>query len=324
MTGWLLFPAGVTAMAFVIAVAISLCIEPLVRAAARFEPASRARLLGFVALVPVLAATAIALMGFLPTVLFDFGIVPDLCLDRQASDHLSCPMHPRTVGIGSVALLLAMAAGVVAIGALAYATVQLLRARRVLARLDALSEPEHTGVVRVVRSACPLALSSTWPRERIYVSRSVLEILDDAELDGLILHERAHLERRDTMRLLVARLAAHTLLPRARRRLLQALELAVEQACDQVAARRVGPVAVASALLKFSRAAAMPGAMRAPLVSAYDGADIAHRVHALVAAGAGAVPAPRLRVTRWWVAALVPTCWLLHELGEFVLRPLVG
>ena len=24
------------------------------------------------------------------------------------------------------------------------------------------------------------------------------------------------------------------------------------------------------------------------------------------------------------LAALVPACWLLHELGEFVLRPLVG
>lgn len=324
MTGWLLFPAGLTAMVLVIAVAISLCVEPIVRAAGRFEPASRARLLGFVALVPILVASAIAVMGFVPTLLFEFGIVPDLCLDRQASDHLSCPMHPRTVGIGSVALLLALAAGLVAVSATAYAAVQLLGARRVLARLDALSEPEHTGVVRVVRSACPLALSTTWPRERIYVSRSVLEILDESELDGLVLHERAHLERRDTMRLLIARLAAHALLPRARRRLLQALELAVEQACDRVAACRVGPVAVASALLKFSRAAAMPGAARVAMVSAYDGADIAHRVRALVAADGGALPLPRLRISRWWVAALVPACWLLHELGEFVLRPLVG
>jgi len=324
MTGWLLFPAVVTAMAFVMAVALSLCVERIVRAAGRFEPASRARLLGFVALVPMLAASAIAMMGLVPTLLYDVGIVPDLCLDRQASDHLSCPMHPYTVGIGSVALLLALAAGLVALGAVAYAAAQLLRARRVLARLDALSEPEYTGVVRVVRSACPVALSTTWPRERIYVSRSVLEVLDDTELDGLILHERAHLERRDSMRLLVARLATCTLLPRARRRLLQALELAVEQACDQVAARRVGPVAVASALLKFSRAAALPGAPRVPMVSAYDGADIARRVQALVAADGSAVPAPRLRVTRWWVVVLIPACWLLHELGEFVLRPLVG
>lgn len=322
MTGWLIFPATVTAVAFAMALALSLGVERIVRAVARFEPASRARLLGLVCLLPTLAALVITAMGFVPTLLFDLGVVHDWCLARQPADHLACPMHPQTVGIGTAVLALALAAaGVVAI-AFAHAMAQLVRARRVLARLDSLAEPGATGVVRVVRSDCAVALSTTWPRERIYVSRGVLAAMDAAELDGLLAHERAHIERRDTMRLLLVRLASLALLPRARRRLLAALELAIEQACDQVAARRVGPLSVASALVKFSRAAAGPAP--APLVSAYGGADIALRVQALVAARDGIEAAPVLRANPWLLAALVPACWLLHELGEFLLRPLVG
>lgn len=100
-------------------------------------------------------------MGFVPTLLFDLGFVHDWCLTRQPADHLACPMHPHTVGIGNAALMLALAAAGVVTGAFAHAMAQLMRARRVLARLDALAEPGAAGVVRVVRSECAVALSTT-------------------------------------------------------------------------------------------------------------------------------------------------------------------
>ena len=54
---------------------------------------------------------------------------------------------------------------------------------------------------------------------------------------------------------------------------------------------------------------------------AFDGCDVALRVRALLQPAAY-LPAPRVSLRLWAVAA-VPLAFVLHELGEFLLLPLV-
>jgi hypothetical protein len=116
---------------------------------------------------------------------------------------------------------------------------------------------------------------------------------------------------------------ASLLLPaRTRRRLLAALRTAIEQACDAEAARTTSPEAVASALVKFARAAgARPASVPAALQSYGDG-DVAARVTCLLdVMPTGRPPCGTVRTLL--LIVLVPACWVLHEAGEFLLKPLV-
>jgi beta-lactamase regulating signal transducer with metallopeptidase domain len=107
--------------------------------------------------------------------------------------------------------------------------------------------------VDVVATAEPFAVTHGLLRPRILLSTGLVEALDGAELTAVLVHERHHLQRRDPLRLLAARVLAGYgwYLP-----LLawwaQRLALRRELAADRAATTSTGVAAVAGALLKLA------------------------------------------------------------------------
>ena len=121
--------------------------------------------------------------------------------------------------------------------------------RRVAAALPVVGTREIGGrSVRVVPGAEPRAFCSGLLHPRVYVSAGALATLSAAELAAVVAHEGHHADRRDPLRILIARAIgdAYSLPALARRE--QAL---AELAADDAAVRRGGKAPLASALLAF-------------------------------------------------------------------------
>lgn len=95
----------------------------------------------------------------------------------------------------------------------------------------------------------------------VLVSRGLLSELDDAELDGVVAHELAHLFRGGNLRELLLWIVRALQAPSPAALVLsRGLFQVAEEACDALAARVTGrPAALASALLKSTPRDAVPG-----------------------------------------------------------------
>src|SRR5690606_1504516 len=131
--------------------------------------------------------------------------------------------------------------------------------------------------VLVVETDRPFAVAT---RSDALISRPLVEGLPSEELAAVVAHERAHLERRDAPRKPVVRPAAVAHVPSVRRALLADLDLAVEQACDERAALRVGRLEVARALIAVERLMQRRASLPA---LAFAGSNLVARVEALLA-----------------------------------------
>jgi beta-lactamase regulating signal transducer with metallopeptidase domain len=101
-------------------------------------------------------------------------------------------------------------------------------------------------------------VSGVW-RPRIFVSSTAWNLLDDLERRAVIEHENAHVAHGDLWRRYVLGSLAALGLPFVAARLLEMWAQAAERLCDARSARETGePAAVASALIKLSRAARRP------------------------------------------------------------------
>lgn len=92
-----------------------------------------------------------------------------------------------------------------------------------------------------------------WWNPAIVLPRSLPRHLEATEIEAVLAHERAHLARRDHLLfalLYLLRGAVWCLWPLVI--ILDSLEQAVEQLCDRRAAREVGPLPLARALVKVS------------------------------------------------------------------------
>lgn len=294
-------------------------------AMADLHPEQRARRLMGMALAPwALAWTAVTL-AFLPTLLFEHGWIGDWCLSRHAGAAEACPMHgvrDADSASGALIALVFMLLAAVMLMRLAWMVQSALRTAERLQLVHRSSVQVDGLPVHFVEGAGSLALALCLPSPRVVISAEVRESLDPDELRALIEHERAHLARRDGYAALVLNIATSLLPPRTRDALRAAWQLAVEQSCDRIAAYRTGTLVTSSALLKCARLHAARGWRAAPVgVSGIGDGEVAARVRFLL-------DPPRLRAEsglwqgRWWLLAL-PLALVLHELGEFVLLPLV-
>jgi hypothetical protein len=121
--------------------------------------------------------------------------------------------------------------------------------RRVAARLAVLRECEIAGRrVMIVASKEPLSFCAGLLRPRIVVSDGALARLSAGELEAVVAHEGHHADRRDPLRILVARAIGDAYSLRAFPRRERALG---ELAADAEAVRRGGRAALAGALLAF-------------------------------------------------------------------------
>ncbi|HEU0299723.1 MAG TPA: M56 family metallopeptidase [Longimicrobium sp.] len=221
------------------------------------------------------------------------------------------------------------------LGGVVYALYDRLRAamrvRRTLGRVEAQApaqgDPFWTaaaavgldpGRVRVVRGLPSPAFTVGWLRPRIYADRSLSERLQPKELEALLAHEGAHLDRRDPLRLSLLRFFALVLfwLPALRRLAEDVADEAEVQADDRAA--RGQPLALASAIVSLA-------GWRSPdrdvlhLVGFAQRADLLdRRVRRL----AGEEPPPSSHVTRRSVAGALLALVLVWVSGAIMAHPL--
>jgi len=137
-----------------------------------------------------------------------------------------------------------------------------LRMNRVIGKLDVISplsiEPFRVATaaagvdpakVRIVDGLPNPAFTAGWWKPRIYLSAQLADTLSPAELERLVSHERAHLDRRDPLRLAVLRFFACMLfwMP-ALRKLAADVSDEAEFEADDIAASGK-PLVLASAIL---------------------------------------------------------------------------
>jgi len=121
--------------------------------------------------------------------------------------------------------------------------------RRLAAQLPVVGVRTVAGrEVAIVPGTAPRAFCSGLVRPRVYVSEGAVALLEERELAAVVAHEGHHADRRDPLRLLVARAIGDAYSLRTLSRREQALS---ELAADAAAVRRGGAAPLASALLAF-------------------------------------------------------------------------
>jgi Zn-dependent protease with chaperone function len=108
--------------------------------------------------------------------------------------------------------------------------------------------------VRVVEGLPNPAFTTGFWSPHVYVAASLPDVLDASQLEAVLAHERAHVTRRDPLRLSVLRFLACILfyIP-ALRRLADDLTDEAEIDADDAAASRSAPLALASAILVLAQ-----------------------------------------------------------------------
>lgn len=150
------------------------------------------------------------------------------------------------------------------------------RRHRLLVDLVATPEPALRGT-RVVDHATPLAYCLPGLRSRVVLSQGVLAVLEPAEVEAVLAHERAHLTQRHDLVVLpfVALGATFPRLPPVRTAQ-DEVALLVEMLADDVAARRHDRRLLATALVKV-------GGARVPTGGLGSGTGVLRRTDRLLA-----------------------------------------
>lgn len=199
--------------------------------------------------------------------------------------------------------------------------------RRLIARWLPNARPIALGAARVpafaVASEFPIIGVIGVVRPRLIIAQSVLDACTPEELEAILAHEQAHIERRDNLwrALLMAAPDVLTWLPISGR-LQSAWHAATEEAADDCAGRlgQLGRPLLAQALVKVARlAVARPEPGDLPATALYRGDDIERRVRRLLMpVGADARPHRALRVvlTLAFTALAVASLETVHLILE--------
>ncbi|HET8604708.1 MAG TPA: M56 family metallopeptidase [Marmoricola sp.] len=189
-----------------------------------------------------------------------------------------------------------------------------VRRRRQVELVDLLARRQSLGgrEVAVIAEDRPLAYCLPGPRRaRVVLTEAVCDGLAPAELDAVVAHERAHLRARHDL-VVEAFTVLHTAYPRlnAGAAALAEVRLLVEVLADRAAARTVGVLALARALVAVGEAATPEAALGAghglPVRLELLGEPRGRPVQAaLVCAAAAAVLVlPTLLVVLPWLSSL--------------------
>lgn len=203
-------------------------------------------LLGALALGTVAIAAAVTLRA-VDVAPLSLGDVAATC--RQAL----VPVW-RVETIATLALLvLAALSALVASRAARSVVRQLVATRRFMTTLQVVGPVADTPGALLIGDQRPLAFCAGYLRPRIYVSSGTTALLSGAQLNAVLAHEAHHAQRRDPLRMLVARTLAESaffvpVLNRSRERYAALAELAADDAAVR-ASGRPGPLA--AALLAF-------------------------------------------------------------------------
>lgn len=284
-----------------------LLLVPVLRAATAMAPEVRSYFLLLVAAAPWLIGTGV-LLSSIADILFgacDFG---NACLWNQDPSQVD-PRRALVV----VPLLAAMTV----------LTLRMARrirlSRQIVTTLDATSARQDDPCLRLVPTGAALAFSGGG---RIFVSSGLKDGLSPEEYQAVLLHERAHLQRRDGLLHVAANLLSACYLPPFRHRLLDALALANEEACDRRAATVVGRRATASAILAVERIRSTQSPATFP---GFADGFVAERVRRLLAEDSSE---PRFGLSQAIIPLSIIGAFLLGDvlyyLGMLILYPAAG
>lgn len=223
--------------------AVSLVWIPLVR---RLAPVPRAEASAWLALVPALAALALAVAVSVPSILSALGFGADHCLGHEHHPHL-CAWHGAV--LPPWLALVGAAAWASLVVRVTHALAGLVRAERLGTALAKLGESR--GGYHLVPAAVPVCHALGLLHPRVLVSRAVVDRLDAPSLRAVLAHEQAHVDRSDPRWSALLELAV-CVAPFASRWTLVWRE-AAEEAADDVAAARTDGVTVAHALVTVAR-----------------------------------------------------------------------
>lgn len=297
----------------------------LLSATATWSPERRHRALLVMsfapALLPVFSVLAVLAPSFLALLWPEY----DHCA-RHGDDHVHlCLAHlPRELGNASSCLLLLLLAGWLALRA-TRALDELYRAWRWSSQLRAHALTDAGLGASVVPTRRALCFIAGVFRPTILVSRGLLDAVAPEQLAIILHHEHAHAARRDVLLRIVAQAATLFMWRSARAALLDALELAAEQSCDEVAASNIGDrLQVAETILRVERLLQTTAFGPSPLSLAFGGDTVSQRVAALLEA-----PRRSGNALLPWVgvvllsSGLLATSVPLHHLTESLLGALV-
>jgi Zn-dependent protease with chaperone function len=263
--------------------------------------------------LPLAASLSSTLFLFMPS-------AENLLVDAHCHDD--CASHVPLIGSAALAWF-GVAIGSLAVAALLVRFVTTLRKSRQLhMQFDFLGK--RRGAWFEMESECPLVFTLGWWQPRIYVSTGLRAACSPEDMEIILQHERAHQERRDNLRLLVARLCCAILPGPLARRVLADLQVVTEEACDFRAAERFGAVSVAQTLLKVKRLLMMHPSAVPQEAMAFAERDVEIRIKALLrAAGRVALPAWQLSLlVATGVLALALMVEPLHHSSEWVISVL--
>lgn len=266
----------------------------------RLPPAARVRALTALAALPAALAGATTLALYLP-------VARELVVSTHCHAGLGCGAHAPALANGPAQWLIAALALVIAAASVWRLARPLHRNHERARQLRALSTPAAGGSYRCIDTDTAFAVAVGLWRPQVFVSRGLLDKLAPAALSSVLLHEEAHAQRRDGLRLLAVAAAAPAALVGTGRPLMADLRNACEQSCDQHAARaEADPLRVADALLRARRAARSAPSNRG---GKRDGA-LSARIAALIAPtpATATVPAP-LALIGLGLAALLTLLW---------------
>jgi Zn-dependent protease with chaperone function len=170
--------------------------------------------------------------------------------------------------------------------------------------------------VRIVTELPNPAFTVGLLRPRVYVAETLSNYLERAELVAVLAHERAHVERRDPLRLSLLRALACSLfwLPALRRLAEDVADEAEVRADDAAAAGR--PAVLASAILRLAQWPTARGSVDAVGFNRPDLLD--RRIRRLI----GQEPSVRSHVTRRSIAAAAAALALVWTSGLSAVHPL--
>ena len=216
-----------------------------------FPPAARANTYLTLGVLPFIAGVLSLMLILSPFLMHLLGFNED---HGHIANTLSITSKPWFVG-GELEWLLLISTCVVVLALSIKTFRHLHQSRQALNTLLALAKPTQADLpFKTIDSMHPFAITAGLLHPQVLVSSRLLASLDPAELTTVVNHELAHRQRRDGIRLLAAECLSVLHLPGTRRQILAELALAIEQACDEVAAQQTGDrLQVAATILKITR-----------------------------------------------------------------------
>jgi Zn-dependent protease with chaperone function len=255
---------GLVAASLVIFLSVAACVAVMSRMLysatpgwlGKLAPAARANCLLAWAAAPLLVGLVTLVFIFSPSMAHLIGLSADHCHAHGHHAHL-CVAHTMLLTGSSLERMILGGIAVIVLGRAFSAWIRLRPAQRALRMLlDLGKRSSGAPCYYIVPSAHPFALTAGLTRPEVLVSSRLFDKLKPSELATVLSHEWAHQRRRDALRLFAADLLCELHLPVTRRFIQQHLRLAVEQACDEAAARQSGDrLHVAEVILKVMRMA---------------------------------------------------------------------